>query len=269
MYSRSEDVNGSAIDAYLLPDAQLFVEVTLDASLALVGEVASVFLGDRLVARVKDGVLNHVVSDQISFPFAVADDQANVVWHADADPFGQILSLYTGTSSNDPLRRYPGQWTLPNALGSDSLDLLYNTYRWYLLGWGRYTQSDPVLPSLAFSPRIPPSHSHELAYAAGNPLSYVDSLGLRVDPGELGAEYNQFKRCFPLFRSMASHYESASQRYVIKRGNTFGRGCTLTPGTLVFSWTEIPIVVDFEKKSCEEILKCLTHEMYEWYLVWY
>lgn len=45
----------------------------------------------------------------------------------------------------------------------------YNIFRWYRAGWGRYTQADPIGVT---------QFQNLFAYVAGNPLSFIDPLGL-------------------------------------------------------------------------------------------
>jgi len=52
------------------------------------------------------------------------------------------------------------------------LDDSYNIFRWYRSGLGRYTTPDP-----AWNPRSV-SDLNGYAYVAGNPLGYIDPLGL-------------------------------------------------------------------------------------------
>jgi len=49
---------------------------------------------------------------------------------------------------------------------------VYNIFRWYRAGWGRYTQADPIATIVPETPLKP------FAYGGGNPLSSFDPFGL-------------------------------------------------------------------------------------------
>jgi len=235
----------------------------LDGFLVEVREMANVFLGDDLLARVGQNAVDHVISSQASFPFAVVDDLGLIVWDAEADPFGTVTTPAGGTADHDPLRRYPGQWVASCGLGSASTILFFNTFRWYASWLGRYTQADPVghislEPGPGFT--LEPLYS----YAIGNPLAFVDPTGLSVsiDDPRVVRRYNKLKECSPFFRVLASNYESARRDYPIMEPVWVPKSCNVgglrrVPSNTVW----IPGDLD-----CKSMMTCLAHELYEYWL---
>lgn len=172
--SRSGQASGLVAEYHLLSDAQPFIEVLSDSSFVEQSRTVNVYLGNGLLARVHGDSVRHVVSDSASFPFAVIDDQSSIIWLADADPFGEIIQLFAGTEDGDPLHRYPGQWRIPQELGSPPTEIYYNSYRWYNPTHGRYIQADPVAMDWG--------GDHPYVYAKNSPLGFVDKLGLQAVP---------------------------------------------------------------------------------------
>ncbi len=144
-------------------------------------------LGDRLLARYDDrGNVEHVIGDYIGFPLATYSYGGDELWQAEAFPFGAILDEQSSGPGHDPLLRYPGQWRLDPYLDTDEPDfttLYHNYHRWYNPRWGRYTQSDPIGDAILNAHEFQwPSDDNErfalFTYAGGNPLLYIDPLGL-------------------------------------------------------------------------------------------
>jgi RHS repeat-associated protein len=160
---------GWMVDTYLQPDGNPFLEVTLDETLAVVEEKLTVHQGSKLLAIVSGKSEEHVISDHIGYPIATFNDQGDILWHADHQPFGGTGEVYAGTAVSDPLRRYPGQWK-PNASVFDApTNLFYNGHRWYRPEWGRYTQADPLGLK---------ADLHLFRYAWNNPVMNTDPSGL-------------------------------------------------------------------------------------------
>ena len=107
-------------------------------------------------------------------------------WTADHLPFGETVS--EEHSENDPGLRYPGQWTVPEAEGLGLPEMYYNLYRWYVPGWGRYSQSDPI--GLRGGVNL-------FGYANGNSLRFVDPLGLRpCCKEEIDGDLSRFRSAY-------------------------------------------------------------------------
>jgi RHS repeat-associated protein len=105
-------------------------------------------------------------TDHSGAPILQMDAAAQVIWRAEYEPFGNVYSMRTGESQDQPLR-FPGQQVaFRDGNGNEES---YNIFRWYRSGWGRYTQSDPL--GLVAGANL-------YAYVDGNPLNYSDPLGL-------------------------------------------------------------------------------------------
>ncbi|MBX9399792.1 DUF6531 domain-containing protein [Lysobacter sp. BMK333-48F3] len=124
--------------------------------------------------------LDYVQSDHLGTPRAVIDANRNVViwsWGAKGEAFGN------DTPNQDPDQdgamfafdlRFPGQkYDAAAALN-------YNYFRDYDAALGRYVQSDPVGLLGGVSTFV---------YVGGNPLAWVDSLGLAKDKTEMRWSY--------------------------------------------------------------------------------
>jgi RHS repeat-associated protein len=124
-----------------------------------------VWFAGRPIAQVTPGGARlYTFTDHLGTPILQTDATANVTWRAEYEPFGNIWEMRTGTRTDQPLR-FPGQEVAMNWEGQEEN---YNIHRWYKGGWGRYTQNDPLAQGEA----------NGYAYAAQNPLSISDPLGL-------------------------------------------------------------------------------------------
>ncbi|MDO3623198.1 RHS repeat domain-containing protein [Ralstonia pseudosolanacearum] len=127
----------------------------------------TVYLEDMPVATIKNGTAYYVYADQIDTPRVITDTNNLMVWRWDqTDPFGATLPDENPTSlgSFTYNLRFPGQ------VYDQETGKHYNTNRDYDPAGGRYVQSDPIgLNSGQWS---------TYAYVGGNPLSFIDSLGL-------------------------------------------------------------------------------------------
>ncbi len=110
--------------------------------------------------------LYYLYADHLNTPRVATDSTNKVVWRWDSDAFG------TSTANEDPdgdgikftyNPRFPGQYF------DKETGLHYNYFRDYEPSTGRYVQSDPI--GLA-------GGLNTYGYVGGDPLSYVDPLGL-------------------------------------------------------------------------------------------
>ncbi|WP_411754401.1 type VI secretion system baseplate subunit TssF [Serratia sp. (in: enterobacteria)] len=114
-------------------------------------------------------------NDHLGTPHSLTDSQGNTVWRGQYSAYGQLTEEWTPPDSrdehpqpkvNNPLR-FQGQYE------DTESGLYYNLNRYYDPGVGRYLTADPVglLGGL-----------NGYAYVNGNPVGWVDPLGLfKVD----------------------------------------------------------------------------------------
>jgi RHS repeat-associated protein len=142
-----------------------------------------VWLGGRLVGREVNGQLEVIGDDQVGRPQVVTNAAQTVVWSAQNWPFTRNVTL----SSSAPLNLgFPGQYY------DAETGLWNNGFRDYDSTLGRYVESDPS--GLA-------GGVNTYAYVEGNPLSYVDVLGLIPCPPNVKAF---FQALSPTINQMAS-----------------------------------------------------------------
>ncbi|MEW5963833.1 MAG: RHS repeat-associated core domain-containing protein [Pseudomonadota bacterium] len=122
--------------------------------------------GAGLPLAVVDGVNTaspvtyHVHADHLGRPIRMTDATKAAVWQATWQPWGAPQSITGSLVLN---HRFPGQWFQLES------GLHYNWHRHYDPSLGRYTQPDPL--GFVDGPAV-------FAYASGNPLEFVDFLGL-------------------------------------------------------------------------------------------
>ncbi len=138
----------------------------------------TIWLEDMPVATVQDGKLYYVHTDQLGTPRAITErsgykhrhghrqDQSRVVWSWDSAPFGDTQP--NGDPDHDGVTltynlRFPGQYY------DQETGLYYNYYRYYDPNTGRYITSDPIGLRGGLN---------TYAYVGGNPLIFIDPLGL-------------------------------------------------------------------------------------------
>ncbi|WP_305888622.1 RHS repeat-associated core domain-containing protein [Methylomonas subterranea] len=93
----------------------------------------------------------------------LTNQQGQIIWAVDYDPFGKASVTHAGTVQN---LRLPGQYY------DWESGWHYNMQRYYDPGIGRYLQSDPIGLS---------GGVNTYAYAYNNPLRWTDPSGLVVD----------------------------------------------------------------------------------------
>jgi len=160
-----------------------------------------VWLNGQLIAYFDDSATERVrvLTDHIGFPLMVIDSVGATQWDMLHEPYGELIGTFS--KQWDPGLRYPGQWqdevdveadcdvngerNMPGPLAG-SVSLFENGFRWYRTGWGRYSQTDPMTarsmkplrPVAGFLWQTGAIPDNAYAYAAGNPLLFVDPLGL-------------------------------------------------------------------------------------------
>ena len=110
--------------------------------------------------RVSTSETRLTFTDHLGTPFLQASATGAPMWRAEYDPYGAVWTMRTGASADERLR-FPGQ-----EFDEQSPEREYNIFRWYRLGWGRYTQADRwFLEQPLYS------------YAWSNPIDGFDKTG--------------------------------------------------------------------------------------------
>ncbi len=126
-----------------------------------------VWFGGQPVAQfdIATNTTHWTFTDHLGTTILQTNAAGAVDWRVEYEPYGTFDALRAGATRHQPLR-FPGQ-----EYDGASADRSYNVFRWYRVGWGKYTQADP----LEFKGGI-----NLFAYALENTLRYKDPLGLKV-----------------------------------------------------------------------------------------
>jgi RHS repeat-associated protein len=174
--------------------------------------------GPMPIAAVIDGTHYAVHSDHLNTPRRLSDSTGQTRWQWPYSGFGEIAPQSTPASGQAAVTyalRYPGQV-------DDGNGLFYNWHRFYDPRVGRYTSADPIGLEGGFN---------RFAYVGGNPLGFVDPLGLwripLVDDFYTGKkiaclelEKQQWRRWLDDAQSTTLPQLSPSQWYVLQNAPT-------------------------------------------------
>lgn len=148
----------------------------------------------------------------MGLPRLFTDENKNIVWSGDFTPFGELFNE-NGSVSN--LTRFTGQYE------NIETGYFYNYHRDYDASLGRYLQSDPIGLNGGIN---------TYAYVAGNPINFVDPLGL--DAWEFNGRGNT---------SMCKYYEEQIKLNPNAEYYKFALDICLGNSFLVNSLTDIAI----------------------------
>jgi RHS repeat-associated protein len=143
-----------------------------------------IWFGSHPVADHGPSELRYTFTDHLGTPILQTTPTASIVWRVEHEPYGQIYTTRTGIADDQPLRFAGQQVAHTTPAGEET----YNIFRWYRSGWGRYSSADPLLTSAIDFTHFPIETNpatQPYSYAAGNPIQYVDPLGLYVAPGPI------------------------------------------------------------------------------------
>lgn len=160
------------------PELQLLAETNTSALAPWIAHEYIWFGGEPLAqVEVASGKIAYYFNDHLGAPILQTDAAGAVVWRVERDPYGERYATRVGSERHQPLG-------LPGQEYDASSDRQYNIFRWYRAGWGRYTQSDPLLGMLQSnvaarrSSRYAAFTADPYRYADGSPTRFVDPLGL-------------------------------------------------------------------------------------------
>lgn len=105
-------------------------------------------------------------NDHLGTPQIVTNKNGEISWQADYSPFGQVSLVVNSVEQNF---RFPGQYY------DKETNLYYNYYRYYDPSLGRYLTSDPIGLRGGLN---------TYSYVNGNPLRFIDELGLKYTDEE-------------------------------------------------------------------------------------
>lgn len=123
-----------------------------------------IYFNNQPVAFIANGTIYYIHTDHLNTPQVVTDQNQQVVWVGDCQPFGKLTDTNSQTNSIELYSRFPGQY-----LDSET-GLYYNYFRDYDPSIGRYIQSDPIGLEGGIN---------TYAYVMANPLINFDPYGLK------------------------------------------------------------------------------------------
>ncbi|WP_119394297.1 RHS repeat-associated core domain-containing protein [Salinibius halmophilus] len=171
-----------------LPDVRANTNISVTLSSKTNGYVYADAIRVKSGGEAGPSSLYFVHNDHIATPEAITDAAGNLVWQRHTTPFGdhmpQAVSGFLGEQQG-----FPGQHF------DDTTGLSYNYFRDYDPTTGRYIQSDPIGLNGGLN---------TYGYVGGNPLGYVDPLGLSARD-DLSEAFNAWKQTFP---SPAGYWEA-------------------------------------------------------------
>jgi RHS repeat-associated protein len=120
-----------------------------------------IYLGDQLLAMIKPGEnVYYFHNDHLGTSQVLTNDSQAIAWKAVYTPFGEAVP---SVQTVDNPFRFPGQYYDPET------GLHYNYFRYYNPQTGRYITPDPI--GLEGGINL-------FAYVGGNPVRWIDPLGL-------------------------------------------------------------------------------------------
>ncbi len=159
------------VTQFLYMGSQLVKEKQFDASGAHSNTRIYAYIGLQPVAMIdiQDGhapTVTYIHANLTNAPYLASNADNELVWVFEPDPFGVGTPNHVANEDGNPLSlnlRFPGQY-----YDAES-GLHYNLNRYYDPNTGRYLESDPIGLEGGLN---------TYAYVGGNPVNFVDPLGL-------------------------------------------------------------------------------------------
>ncbi len=199
---RLRKVSGAGTTYFAPQDGALMAESTSGAW------IDYVWLNGRLVGRISGSTVDAVHDDQVGRPQVVTDPSGTVVWLATNYPFEREVALDNISGLN---LGFPGQYY------DADRQTWNNGYRDYNSNLGRYIESDPL-------GLVGGLNTYD--YVGGNPLSYVDPLGLE----SFNSTYNPLPPNVQQMGSGSDYYHLSVGYYVGTVSVTLTKNGTLFVG---------------------------------------
>ncbi len=152
----SKQVDGITTHFIYDLNGQLIAEA--DSNGTIIKEYA--YINGQRLSVFENGATYFVHTDHLGTPIALSDSTGTVQWKAHYTPFGKAIVEVNNLTQNI---RFPGQY-----FDAES-GLHYNYFRDYDPEIGRYIQSDPIGLNGGIN---------TYGYVGGNPVNWVDPLGL-------------------------------------------------------------------------------------------
>jgi RHS repeat-associated protein len=208
--SANEQLNARKYYFYV-PEGHLISETETTTSTNPATEWEYIWFGDTPVAQIHTPTneIAYYFTDHLGTPIIQTNQQGDLIWRAEYEPFGTIFAIRAGEGRYQPLR-FPGMIA---DIGEP--DVYYNMHRYYRSSWGRYTQADPLGRW---------GDEHPYLYAQGQPTGIIDPTGekSRVCCTPIaGGALKTFNHCFI---EMADEVTGKSSTFGLHR-TSFGVGC--------------------------------------------
>ena len=156
VYNQGTNNNGSEITYYLYEGQAIVAEANGQ------GKVTDqyVYHNNQPLVKLEQSKAYYLLTDHLGTPKQAVDQKQNTVWEAEYSPFGKATIQ---TSKIELNLRFPGQYE------DQESGTHYNYYRDYNPETGRYITSDPIGLNGGIN---------TFAYVGGNPVNFIDPLGL-------------------------------------------------------------------------------------------
>lgn len=181
-----------------------------------------------------DEYVTYLHSDIQGSPIMATDEQGNVVWQEDYEPWGsrQVKDPASATTSRGSEVWYTGKEEEAN------VGMYYYGARWYSPGIGQFTGIDPAEVEIK-SPRT----FNRYAYANNNPIKYIDPDGRKVEfaQGSTTKFKSQFKQAIQYLNKAGAaasfaELQKSKDTILIEEPNAGSNDMYYDPNTKTIVW---------------------------------